>query len=168
MLYFEDISEGDEFTAGPYQLTEEEIVSFSEKWDPFEFHTDQEAANSSILGGMSASGVHTVCIANRLNHDYESWAIQGAFGAEIRWPHPARRDDHLSLHRKVLSTRESKSQRLIESLAAMGPAVDATALPAFGHCLDIGHRRDPFTGAGGSRTNRTTDGPTNRRWERGR
>ena len=67
MLYFEDINEGDRFEAGPYRLTEEEIVSFAEKWDPFEFHTDQEAADSSVLGGLAASGMLTLCIANRLH-----------------------------------------------------------------------------------------------------
>ena len=78
MLYFEDIEVGDEFSAGPYVVEADEIMSFAAKWDPFEFHMNLDAAENSIYGGLAASGVLTQCISNRLAHDFEPWSIQAS------------------------------------------------------------------------------------------
>jgi acyl dehydratase len=110
MLYFEDIEVGNSFTAGPYRLEADEIMSFAAKWDPFEFHMSFEAAKDSIYGGLAASGVLTQCISNRLAHDFESWSIQAMFGAEYRLPHPAMVEDELTLNRTIVEKRESKSR----------------------------------------------------------
>ena len=110
MLYFEDIEVGEERRAGPYLLTADEIMSFATKWDPFDFHMDIEAAKASIYGGLAASGVLTLCIANKLGHELESSAVQAYFGAEYKLPNPAMVDDELTLIRSVLNKRESKSR----------------------------------------------------------
>ena len=110
MRYFEDIEIGLEETAGPYALTEREITEFSAKWDPFEFHTDAEEADSSLFKGLAASGVHTQCISNRLGHDIHPWDVHAALGAESRWPAAARVGDELTLHRQVTDKRESRSR----------------------------------------------------------
>jgi acyl dehydratase len=110
MLYFDDINVGDKYSAGPYRLEADEIMSFAAKWDPFEFHMDMEAAENSMYGGLTASGVLTLCINNRLGHALEAWSILAMFGAEYRLPNPARVGDELTNHRTVLSKRESKSR----------------------------------------------------------
>jgi acyl dehydratase len=110
MLHFQDIEVGDKFSAGPYLLDADEIMSFAAKWDPFEFHMNMDAAKASIYGGLAASGVLTQCIANKLAHEYESWSIQAMFGAEYRLPSPAMVGDELMLYRTVLNKRESKSR----------------------------------------------------------
>ncbi len=108
--YFEDIEVGEEDTAGPYMLTKEGIIEFSTQWDPFDFHTDAKEAESSMFEGLSASGVHTICIANRLGHDTPPSAVRAALGAEYRWPNPARVGDELMLSRTIIDKRESKSR----------------------------------------------------------
>ena len=110
MLYFEDVAVGRRDVSGPYTLTEEEIISFSSKWDPFDFHTDQEDANSSLFEGLAASGMHTLCVANLLGHGTEPWDIKAALSAEYKLPNPARVGDELTLRRTVVSKRESKSR----------------------------------------------------------
>ncbi len=110
MLYFEDIEIGNKDSGGPYRLEADEIMSFAAKWDPFEFHMDIEAAENSMYGGLAASGVLTLCIGNRLGHEFEPWSIQAMFGAEYRLPNPARVDDELTKHRTIISKRESRSR----------------------------------------------------------
>ena len=43
-------------------MTEAEILDFARRWDPQWFHTDPQAAKSSIYGGLIASGIHTLAI----------------------------------------------------------------------------------------------------------
>ncbi len=110
MLYFEDIEVEDKFSAGPYLLEAGEIKAFARQWDPFKFHMDDEVAAASIYGGLTAPGVLSLCISNRLCHDFEAWAILAMFGAEYRLPNPARVEDKLTLERVVISKRESRSR----------------------------------------------------------
>ena len=110
MLYFEDIEVDREDISAPYTLTEEEIVAFSIKWDPFEFHTDKKEAEHSLFGGLTASGMHTLCVANLLGHGSEPWDVKAAMSAEYKLPNPARVGDELVLNRIVVSKRESKSR----------------------------------------------------------
>jgi acyl dehydratase len=110
MICFEDVELEMVRNAGPYLLTEEEIVEFSSKWDPFDFYTDSEAAGTSIFGGVAASGVHSVCIFNRLCHDIETLAVRAVVEHQLRYPNAARPGDHLTLHSKNVWTKDSKSR----------------------------------------------------------
>ena len=110
MIYFEDIEIGRKDTAGPYLLTEDEIVGFSAKWDPFDFHTDKMEADTSLFEGLAASGMHTLCIANLLGHGVEPWDVKAALGAEYKLPKTARSGDEFVLYRTVTSIRESNSR----------------------------------------------------------
>ena len=76
MRYFEDIEVGAEETSGPYVLTKQGIVEFSAQWDPLDFHTNSEAAEGSMFECLTASGVHTACIANQLGHDMQPTAVR--------------------------------------------------------------------------------------------
>jgi len=110
MIYFEDIELEAVNSVGPYHLTEADIHDFSLKWDPFDFHTDEKAAESSIFGGLAASGVHLCCIFNRLCHDMEMPAVQAVVQHEFRYPNAARPDDHLVLNSKHSWTKNSQSR----------------------------------------------------------
>jgi acyl dehydratase len=110
VMYFEDVELDRPRSAGPYLLTEDEIKTFSSKWDPFDFHTQENAAEDSIFGGLAASGVHSVCIFNRLCHDVEMLAVQAAVEHHFRYPNAARPGDQISLESKELWVKESKSR----------------------------------------------------------
>ena len=54
--YAEDYKVGEKFNLGSYEVTLEEIINFSHKYDPFPFHLDNDLAKSSVFGGIISSG----------------------------------------------------------------------------------------------------------------
>lgn len=67
VVYAEDLAVGQVFDLGDYPLTQDEIVSFAERFDPLDFHIDPDLASASPLGLLCASGVHTQAIMQRLS-----------------------------------------------------------------------------------------------------
>jgi acyl dehydratase len=66
-LHAEDLTVGQTFDLGEHQLTEEDIVSFAQRFDPLDFHIDPQLAAATPIGVLCASGVHTQAILQRLN-----------------------------------------------------------------------------------------------------
>jgi acyl dehydratase len=111
-MKFAEFQAGQVLEAGPYPVTEAEILDFAARWDPQWFHTDVEAAASGPFEGLIASGWHTCSIAMRLVADAflagsESFASPGL--AYVKWPHPVRPGDALRVVATVLETRTSRS-----------------------------------------------------------
>ncbi len=109
-MKFAQFQPGQELQAGPYEVSEPEIVHFAEQWDPQWFHTDAAAAREGPFEGLIASGWHTCCIAMRMAaleflEDSEFYASPGL--AYIKWPHPVRPGDSLRLKAHVLEVRTS-------------------------------------------------------------
>lgn len=103
--YFSDIDVGETRSYGSYEVTEAEIVSFGEQYDPQPFHTDPERAGESMFGELIASGWHTGSITMRLLADgiIPEYAALGAKGIdELRWVRPVRPGDTLSIRIEVL------------------------------------------------------------------
>jgi acyl dehydratase len=112
-MRFSEFTAGMVISAGPYEVTQAEVLQFAKAYDPQWFHTDPEAAAHSRFGGLIASGWHTCGIAMRLIadkvlHGSESFASPGL--AYIKWPHPVRPGDSLSVQATVLEARVSRSQ----------------------------------------------------------
>ncbi len=110
-MRFVEFHAGQIIEAGPHAVSEEEIVRFAAAYDPQWFHTDPEAARQGRFGGLIASGWHTCAIAMRLVtdavlQDSESFASPGI--GYIRWPHPVRPGDRLTLRAAVLEARRSR------------------------------------------------------------
>ncbi len=110
-MKFAEFEVGQVIEAGPYAVSEEEIVRFATQYDPQWFHTDAKAAATGRFEGLIASGWHTCGIAMRLVADAalagsESFASPGL--AYVKWPHPVRPGDRLSVRATVVETRRSK------------------------------------------------------------
>ena len=99
VLYFEDVEIGTKLTCGTYDITKEEVVSFAGQWDPQPYHINEEAAQASIYGGLTASGIHIMAIRTWLLHRIQPKpAILASLGwDELRFPNPARIGDRLHL-----------------------------------------------------------------------
>lgn len=112
--YFEDLSVGDVEEFGEYHVTEEELRTFAEQYDPQPFHVDSDAAADSIYGGLITSGWHTCAMTMRMlvdNHFADS-AAMGAKGVdELRWRRPVRPGDTLSVRTEVLETEAESDER---------------------------------------------------------
>ena len=112
-MIFADFHVDQVIEAGPYEVMEAEVLQFANSYDPQWFHTDVAAAAQGRFGGLIASGWQTCGIAMRLVaeaalHGSETFASPGL--AYVKWPHPVRPGDHLSLRATVLEARRSVSQ----------------------------------------------------------
>lgn len=111
--YFEDYVPGATHTFGPVTVTEADIIEFAQRYDPQPFHTDPDAAKDSVYGGLIASGWHTAVLMMRqlVEHYLSSVASLGSPGIdELRWLHPVRPGDELSVRVTVSEARRSRSQ----------------------------------------------------------
>jgi acyl dehydratase len=61
-----DFTPGQHIDLGGYDLSSAEIIDFGQRWDPLDFHVDQQLAAKTRAGGLIASGIHTLAIAQRL------------------------------------------------------------------------------------------------------
>ncbi|HWA90411.1 MAG TPA: MaoC family dehydratase [Rhizomicrobium sp.] len=110
LLHFEDFTVGRIFDCGPYPVTKEEIVEFAGEFDPQPHHLDEEAAKTSLLGGLAASGWHTCAMTMRMFADtvVPLAAAQGGIGSpEGRWMKPVRPGDTLRAEAEVIAARPS-------------------------------------------------------------
>jgi len=115
MKYFEDMTVGETFRAGPITVTRDEIVSFARQFDPQLFHLDEAAAARSIFGGLVASGWHTTALCQRLLVagvvTSAGTASLGSPGVdELRWIRPVRPGDSLTLEGEVIALEPSRSK----------------------------------------------------------
>jgi acyl dehydratase len=51
---------------GSIAVHEQEVLEFGRRYVPLSYHTDKEAAKSSIYGGVIASGWHTAALMMRI------------------------------------------------------------------------------------------------------
>ncbi|WP_336056988.1 MaoC family dehydratase [Nitratireductor sp. CH_MIT9313-5] len=107
---------------GTHQLDAEEIRRFARQYDPQLFHTDEEAAAKSVLGGLCASGWHTCALWMKYNvaagFGEAHWNGEGpapAFGPspgfrDLKWLKPAYAGDSLTFARQSLAYRPLSSR----------------------------------------------------------
>ncbi len=113
MRYFDDFEVGESWPIeATYTMSEDEIISFAEKWDPQPFHVDKEAAGKSIYGTLTACGSHiqsvVLKLAQALPHET---AVLGALGYdEVRFHKAAKLGDRLSLTLECIDTKPSSSK----------------------------------------------------------
>jgi acyl dehydratase len=109
-MKFAQFHAGQIIEEGPYQLSEEELLSFAKAYDPQWFHVQPDTAASGPFGGLIASGWQSCGIAMNLMvkaalHDSESFASPGL--NYLKWLAPVRAGDSLSVKATVLETRVS-------------------------------------------------------------
>jgi acyl dehydratase len=110
---YEDFSVGEVVEAGPLLVTAEDIKAFAALFDPQPMHLDGTAAQNTVVDGLYASGMHTVCIHMRLLVDgfLRDTRSMGSPGVEeVRYLAPVRAGDSLSLRLEVTNLRASASR----------------------------------------------------------
>lgn len=108
--YMEDLTVGQKFTAGPIEMTEADIIAFAKQFDPQEFHTDPEAAKTSVFGAHVASGWHTCAITMRMILEASPKMKGGMIGRTIEklsWPRAVKAGDKLTFEGEILDLRAS-------------------------------------------------------------
>lgn len=98
-VYAEDLVVGTILRLGAHPMTQDAIIEFAAQWDPQFFHTDPErAAAEGPLGGLLASGLHTLSVYQRLTvlARTEPWHLIGGTGInDLRLRRPVRPGDVL-------------------------------------------------------------------------
>ena len=82
-LYLEDLIPGQRFASASLELDADAIREFAARFDPQPFHLDDEAARSTLFGGLAASGWHTASLTMRLLVDSDFKPVGGMVGAAI-------------------------------------------------------------------------------------
>lgn len=103
--HYEAVEIGETDSFGSYEVTREEVLSFGTQYDPQPFHTDPEAAQESMFGGLVASGWHTASMTMRMlvdNYLLESGAMGSPGVEELRWRVPVQPGDVLSVKTEVV------------------------------------------------------------------
>jgi len=111
MRYYEDLVEGEESCSGTRAVNAAEIVEFARKYDPQYFHTDAEAAQRSIFGGLVASGIFTMAIWRQLDHQIAgdiAW-ICGVGWDDVKFKTALRAGDVVRARAKCIGKRTSNS-----------------------------------------------------------
>jgi len=111
ILYFEDYQPGLVVDCGSVSVEEADIIAFAKEFDPQPFHIDP--AFASPYGGLIASGWHTISLVMRqlVENFVSADSSLGAAGVdEVRWPHPVRPGDTLTVQATVLEARRSNSK----------------------------------------------------------
>ncbi|CAN7338076.1 MaoC family dehydratase [Phyllobacterium sp. LjRoot231] len=110
---YEDFTIGSEWPLGSKVVRAEEIIDFASQFDPQPFHLDEAAGKASVLGGLAASGWHTVSMFMRMLCDAYllDSTSQGAPGIDyLKWVRPVLAGDILTGKTTILDRRPSKSK----------------------------------------------------------
>lgn len=112
MIYFEDLSVGDNWTTTEQPVDQEEVLAYNRANDPWPFHIDPEAASKSPFGGLIASGGYTISLMYRLSHEVvnrpgRAWAFLGGFDWQIKFLEPVRAGDRLHERITIIEKRPS-------------------------------------------------------------
>ena len=112
MRYYEDLVPGERYESGTHTVEEADLLEFARKYDPQYFHVDPQEAKRSLFGGLIASGVYTMAIWRRLDHEIAhdiAW-ICGIRWDDVRFDVPVRAGDTLRAHAEILSKRLSEKR----------------------------------------------------------
>ncbi len=112
--YLEDLEEGTTLEGQSYAVAADEMLAFSQKWDPRDIHLDDEAGRAAGYGGVIASGAYTTAIFTLLsvrsrNADGDH-AVLAGLGSETRLTKPVRAGDTLRYESTIVGVRKSKSR----------------------------------------------------------
>jgi acyl dehydratase len=113
-IYFEDFRKGQAVELAGVTITESQIIDFALQFDPQPFHIDREAAARSPMGGLVASGFHTLALSFRLFIDRDllrQCNVGGAGLNDVRWIKPVRPGDTICGRVTVLDAHDSPTSR---------------------------------------------------------
>jgi acyl dehydratase len=125
IMYYEDIEVGQKRVKSvTYKVKKEDIIKFANHWDPRSFHLDEQAAVSSVFGGLVACSAHIFSILSWFaTHGERRTASMAALGFDkLRMQHPVRPNDTLSCTFTCLEKHESRSKKdrgIVRTLASI-------------------------------------------------
>ncbi len=121
---------------GSHTFDAEGIKAFARKYDPQPFHIDEEAARTSVFGGLCASGWQTAATWMKYNlatpgKRWEGLGPAPVFGpspgiSNMKWPKPVYAGETVSYSRTALSHRPMTSRPGWRVLTVRAEGADST------------------------------------------
>jgi acyl dehydratase len=151
---YEDFTVGEVVESGPLLVTADAIKAFAAQFDPQPMHLDGAAAQNTIVGGLFASGLHTVCLNMRLLVDafLGDTNSMGSPGVdEIRYLAPVRAGDSLTMRLEVIGLRPSASRADIGFLKFTSEMRNSSGTPVMHMTATLIFARRDAGGAAGTR-----------------
>jgi acyl dehydratase len=110
--YFQDLREGEYLDCQPVIMTQAAIVEFASTFDPQPFHTDEQAAEASIFGGLIASSLHVLSACTRAVVEAQGdVAILSGIGMdEVKMFNPVRPGDVIQVTAQWVDLKRSRSK----------------------------------------------------------
>ncbi|MCB1376921.1 MAG: MaoC family dehydratase [Alphaproteobacteria bacterium] len=119
-LCLEDVEVGKVYELGSYHFTRDNIIEFARKFDPQDFHLDDEAAERGPFGKLTASGWHTAAgwmkgfvAANQRAEETLRSAGREVFVVgpspgftNLKWPRPVCPGDTVTYRSTITGKRE--------------------------------------------------------------
>jgi acyl dehydratase len=149
---YEDFTVGEVVESGPLLVTAEAIKAFAAQFDPQPMHLDGGAAQNTIVDGLFASGLHTVCLNMRLLVDafLGDTNSMGSPGVdEIRYLAPVRAGDSLTMRLEVIGLRPSASRADIGFLKFTSEMRNSSGTPVMHMTATLIFGRRDVAGAAG-------------------
>ncbi|PSM18620.1 MaoC family dehydratase [Nitratireductor sp. StC3] len=112
-IAYEDFEVGGTIEFGPRAVPADEMIDFATRYDPQPMHLDQAAGETSLLGGLAASGLFTASIFMRMMCDgyLLNSTSQGSPGLDyVNFRRPLMAGDTVRGRTTVLAKRESASR----------------------------------------------------------
>ena len=108
-LCYEELHVGQVFVSGSHTLELAAMRAFALEFDPQPIRIDE---NSTLLGGIVASGWYTAAITHRLliTDGFPLKHGMIGLGVELSWPAPARAGDILRVKTRIEEVRPSRSK----------------------------------------------------------
>lgn len=110
--FYEDLVIGERRESASIRVELEPLLAFAREYDPQYFHADPEAARGSFFGEVIASGIYTMALWRKLDHQIAgdiAW-ICGVAWEDVRWPHAVRVGDQLRAQAECVAKRESTTR----------------------------------------------------------
>jgi acyl dehydratase len=115
-LGFGDLVTGAEYWSRPYTFQLDDVVAFAEVWDPQTYHTDERAAETSIFGRLSASGMHSLLVSHRIFNDlwlFRRIGLAGTGMENFRWRRPVYPGDTVRVRGRVAGIEPKSGERAV-------------------------------------------------------
>lgn len=142
-LSFADVAVGAEYWSQPYTLSFDEVVAFAREWDPQYYHTDEEAAEASVFGRLSASGIHSFALSQRIFNElwlFRRIGLAGVGMENFRWRRPVYPGDTVRTRGTVAAVRPKDAGRAIVTMAT--ELINQDDVVALRYDLDVLVRTD--------------------------
>lgn len=113
-LYLDDLEDGWKHSFGRIEVRRDEVIDFARRFDPQDFHLDDDAAAIGPFGTLTASGWHTAAMGMRMIVDEWSKLGMRSLGSPgieaINFLKPVRPGDVLTSELELLDRRPSNSR----------------------------------------------------------